>query len=89
MRAHVFEHHIGGCGSSSPAADEPLLHHSCHSQSRQRPSLPACTHVSSGDGLRNGRKAILKPLQGRHIAGWYFSLTGPKLPMIVDDVEEE
>jgi hypothetical protein len=43
----------------------------------------------AGDGQRNGRKAILKPLQGRHIAGWYFSLTGPKLPMIVDDVEEE
>lgn len=86
MRAFVFEHHIGGC-ASLPAAYGLPSHHSC--QLKHATSFrPACTHAS-GDGLRNGRKAILKPLQGRHIAGWYFSLTGPKLPMIVDDVEEE
>lgn len=42
-----------------------------------------------GDGRRSGRKAILKALKGRYIADWYFTLTGPKMPMISDDVEEE
>jgi hypothetical protein len=44
-------------------------------------------HVN--DRQRNGRKAILKPLKGRYIADWYFTLTGPKMPMMVDDIEEE
>lgn len=42
-----------------------------------------------GNGQRSGRKAILKPLKGRYIADWYFTLTGPKMPMLLDDVEEE
>lgn len=42
-----------------------------------------------GDGRRSGRKAILKPLKGRMIADWYFTLTGPKMHMFDDPIEEE
>lgn len=42
-----------------------------------------------GDGRRSGRKAILKPLKGRIIADWYFTLTGPKMHMFDDPLEEE
>eukprot|EP00878_Enallax_costatus_P018732 GHUV01019737.1.p1 GENE.GHUV01019737.1~~GHUV01019737.1.p1 ORF type:complete len:154 (+),score=35.92 GHUV01019737.1:790-1251(+) len=42
-----------------------------------------------GDGRRSGRKAILKPLRGRIIADWYFTLTGPKMHMFDDPHEEE
>lgn len=41
------------------------------------------------NGQRSGRKAILRAMKGRHIADWYFTLTGPKLPMTSDDIEEE
>lgn len=88
MRAHVFEHHIGRCALPCLLLRVALLTQSQLPAQACTSFLPACTH-GSGDGLRNGRKAILKSLKGRHIANWYFSLTGPKLPMIVDDVEEE
>jgi hypothetical protein len=42
-----------------------------------------------GDGRRSGRQVMLRPLKGRHIASWYFTLTGPQLPMLEDDIEEE
>ncbi|WIA20146.1 hypothetical protein OEZ86_013791 [Tetradesmus obliquus] len=42
-----------------------------------------------GDGRRSGRAVLLRPLKGRHIASWYFTLTGPQLPMLEDDIEEE
>ncbi|KAF6261107.1 hypothetical protein COO60DRAFT_1637012 [Scenedesmus sp. NREL 46B-D3] len=42
-----------------------------------------------GDGRRSGRQVLLRPLKGRHIAEWYFTLTGPKMPMLEDDIEEE
>lgn len=42
-----------------------------------------------GDGRRNGRKAILKPLKGRYIADWYWTLTGPHMPMMTNELEEE
>eukprot|EP00882_Tetradesmus_deserticola_P002186 GHRQ01002337.1.p1 GENE.GHRQ01002337.1~~GHRQ01002337.1.p1 ORF type:complete len:196 (+),score=102.90 GHRQ01002337.1:152-739(+) len=42
-----------------------------------------------GDGRRSGRQVLLRPLKGRHIAEWYFTLTGPKMAMLEDDIEEE
>jgi hypothetical protein len=42
-----------------------------------------------GDGRRSGRQVLLRPLKGRHIASWYFTLTNPKMPMLEDDIEEE
>lgn len=42
-----------------------------------------------GDGRRSGRKAILKPLQGRTVASWYFTLTGPQMHLFDDPIEEE
>jgi hypothetical protein len=42
-----------------------------------------------GDGRRSGRKALLRPLKGRHIANWYFTLTEPKVELLEDELEEE
>lgn len=42
-----------------------------------------------GDGKRSGRKAILKPLRGRVMADWYFTLKGPKMHLFDDPLEEE
>jgi hypothetical protein len=42
-----------------------------------------------GDGRRSGRQVLLRPLKGRHIASWYFTLTNPQMPMLQDDIEEE
>jgi hypothetical protein len=41
------------------------------------------------DGKRSGRRALLRPLRGRFIADWYFTLTTPPLPMLEDELEEE
>lgn len=42
-----------------------------------------------GNGRRSGRQTIMKPLKGRWIADWYFTLSGPKMPMVLDELEEE
>jgi hypothetical protein len=42
-----------------------------------------------GDGRRSGRAVLLRPLQGRRIAKWYFTLTTPRLALVPDPIEDE
>jgi hypothetical protein len=42
-----------------------------------------------GDGRRSGRRALMRPLVGREVAGWYFSAYARNVPFQEDDIETE
>lgn len=78
--------------SASSTGADPKTHQAAQQRAWQQELRAVRAHVfehHTDNRQRNGRKAILKPLKGRYIADWYFTLTGPKMPMMVDDVEEE
>lgn len=82
--------------SSSNATSKPASSKHNSKQSSQASRGPSIKQLRAeifeqhiGDGRRSGRKAILKPLKGRIIADWYFTLTGPKMHLFDEPIEEE